>query len=236
MRFHCIKHVPFEGPEKIQHRANERKEPFTISHAWDHSFPSVHEFDVLVLMGGPMSANDDGHLSWMKKEKRLIEEALREKKPILGVCLGAQLVASVLGATVKPNPTPEIGWFPLTMTPESRNWNAFRRLPTRFTPFHWHGETFSLPAGSVRMASSDVCENQGFLFEERVLGLQFHMEGTAGSLIRMMEESRNEMIRSPAVQSEEEIRRGVKEYLDPLAPLFRTLMDDFFGSLPRPTP
>ena len=131
---------------------------------------------MLVVMGGPMGANDDPRLKWMRGEKLFIELAIQKEKKVLGICLGAQLIASVLGAKVYANPQKEIGWFPIELNPPNVRHHALNVLPQRTTVFHWHGDTFDLPKGSIHLARSRACENQAFAIGNQVVGLQFHLE------------------------------------------------------------
>lgn len=177
MRVHIIQHVPFEGPGAIGEWARERGHTVAVTEQWSGGrLPALDEFDFLVVMGGPMSANDDAQFPWLAAEKSLIAEALQRQKAILGVCLGAQLLASVFGARVYRNQHKEIGWFPVRLVPEAVGSRLFSALPARMTVLHWHGETFDLPEGAVRLAESDACRNQAFEFGGRALGLQFHLE------------------------------------------------------------
>ena len=130
----------------------------------------------LVFMGGPMSANDD--LPYIRRELTLIERAAAAGKPVLGVCLGAQLVAKALGARVYRNPVKEIGWYPITWTEAASRDALLSGLAGEETVFHWHGETFDLPAGAELLASSHACRNQAFRWGESVYAFQFHLEVT----------------------------------------------------------
>ncbi len=131
---------------------------------------------MLVVMGGPMGANDDARYRWMKGEKLFIELAIQKEKKVLGVCLGAQLIAHILGAKVYVNPQKEIGWFPIELNPPNVRHNPLNVLHQRTTVFHWHGDTFDLPKGAVHLARSRACENQAFAMGNNVIGLQFHLE------------------------------------------------------------
>lgn len=130
----------------------------------------------LIFMGGPMSANDD--LLYIRQELDLIGDAVSLGKPILGVCLGAQLIAKALGARVYPNAVREIGWFPVHWTGAAARDPLLRGLTAPETVFHWHGETFDLPAGAELLASSDACRQQAYRVGENIYGLQFHLEVT----------------------------------------------------------
>ena len=137
--------------------------------------PDWREFDAIVAMGGPMSANDDAELPWLIEEKRAIGEAVRAGTPFWGVCLGVQLLAASLGARVYPGPEPEVGLLPVELTDEGRSDPVFGDIDTELVTLQWHGDTFDLPSGAVRLAGSPTYANQAFRFE-RAYGLQFHLE------------------------------------------------------------
>jgi GMP synthase (glutamine-hydrolysing) len=142
----------------------------------DSPLPALDVVGGLIFLGGPMSANDD--LAYLRREIAIIERAVARKKPVLGVCLGAQLIAKALGARVYPNRVKEIGWFPVTWTEAAYQDCLFAGLRGSDTVFHWHGETFDLPVGATRLAESEACQNQAFRFGIGVYGLQFHLEVT----------------------------------------------------------
>ncbi len=226
MRLHVIQHVPFEGPAAIREWARERGHLVTLTEqARGGRLPAVDDFDFLVVMGGPMSANDDARFAWFDEEKKLIAEALRRQKTILGVCLGAQLVAQALGARVYRNREKEIGWFPVRLTPEAGASKLFTGLPATMTVLHWHGETFDLPQGAVRLAESDFCRNQAFELDGRVLGLQFHLEVLPEGLEDLIQNSAADLDRGPAIQTSGTMRAS--------AGLSRTLQPALYTILDR---
>ena len=139
------------------------------------SLPDWRGFEAIVAMGGPMSANDDAALPWLTDEKRLIGEAVRAGTPFWGVCLGVQLLAASLGACVYAGPTPEVGLLPVEITPEGRADPVFADAPDDLVTLQWHGDTFDLPDGAVRLAGSPAYPNQAFRFS-RAYGVQFHLE------------------------------------------------------------
>lgn len=147
-------------------------------------------------------------------------------KPVLGVCLGAQLIASALGARVYRNIHKEIGWFPVTLTPEGIKSELFKGWPARFPALQWHGDTFDIPANAIKIASSKACANQAFEYGRCTVALQFHIESTAESVERLLTNSRNEIVGDqPCIQSVEEIRRQ-KQYLPHVRELlFRLLYE-----------
>ncbi|WP_029921016.1 type 1 glutamine amidotransferase [Nevskia soli] len=140
--------------------------------------PDVSAFDALVVMGGPMNIYEYAQYPWLRGEKALIRAAVDAGKRVLGICLGAQLLADVLGGPVTRNADSEIGWFPLTLSAAGRASPLFADLPETFTGFHWHGDTYALPSGAVCLATSEACAQQAFALGDQVLGLQFHLEVT----------------------------------------------------------
>jgi GMP synthase-like glutamine amidotransferase len=137
--------------------------------------PDRHGFDAIVAMGGPMSVNDEDTLSWLAEEKAFISGAVRAQTPFWGVCLGVQLLAASLGARVYPGEKPEVGLLPVDLTEEGRSDPLFGELPGRLVTLQWHSDTFDLPAGAVRLASSPSYPNQAFRFAN-AYGVQFHLE------------------------------------------------------------
>jgi GMP synthase (glutamine-hydrolysing) len=137
--------------------------------------PDWRGFDAIIAMGGPMSVNDDDALPWLTDEKRLIGQAVRAGTPYWGVCLGVQLLAASLGARVYPGPTPEVGLLPVEITDEGRGDPVFADAPDDLLTLQWHGDTFDLPTGAVRLAGSPAYPNQAFRFEQ-AYGVQFHLE------------------------------------------------------------
>ena len=142
------------------------------------------EANLLIILGGPIGANDDQDYPFLKDEIRIIEHRLQAEKPILGVCLGSQLLARALGARIFAAPEKEIGWAPLTLTAAGRRSPLSHLAPERTAMLHWHGDTFDLPSGAVRLASTPLCENQAFQWGNNVLALQFHPEVTTRGLER----------------------------------------------------
>ncbi len=173
-----FRHVPFEDAGLIAHIVGTRGFELRYFDLFRHPDAVVdwRAADGLVVMGGPMSANDD--LPFIRRELAILTEALAARKPVLGVCLGSQLLARAAGARVYRNPVKEIGWAPVRWTEDARQDPLFGGLPSPETLFHWHGETFDLPDGAVWLASSDACRHQAFRLDDRTYGLQFHLEVT----------------------------------------------------------
>lgn len=160
--------------------------------------PDLKNLDLIIAMGGPMSANDESGVSWLRPEKQFIRDAIERGVSVLGVCLGAQLIASALGCRVYRNPVKEIGWFPIEAIPSTA---AAFKFPSTCSVFHWHGETFDLPAGASLLAKSAACRNQAFQLERNVIGLQFHLEITPEGIRALLENCADELVPGPYIQS-----------------------------------
>ncbi|HUX13589.1 MAG TPA: type 1 glutamine amidotransferase [Spirochaetia bacterium] len=206
-----IQHVEFEGPGRILEWTGIRKVPFTIFRTFDgKAFPKLDDFELVVILGGPMTVYERAGYSWMDTEIAFLSHAVEAGKAILGICLGAQIMAHLLGAHVGALPTPEIGWFPVTMSPEGKAHPIFAGFPVNFTALHWHGDTFSIPRGAVHVASSAACRNQAFVFGDRVVGLQFHLEATEQSLQTLVDNSYNPRVSGRFVMSKEQTVSGIR--------------------------
>ena len=210
MRAHYLQHVAFEGLGSIENWLEETG--YEVSHTQffnEESLPKLEDIDLLIVMGGPMSVYDESEYPWLKEEKAFIRRAIEAKKRVLGICLGAQLISVAMGAEVMQNPLKEIGWFPVEAV-ESEESSIFK-FPDKIEVFHWHGETFSLPKGAVRLAKSTACENQAFQIGNNVIGLQFHLETTALSAQSIVENCRDELVEGTYIQSEAEILSATQD-------------------------
>jgi GMP synthase-like glutamine amidotransferase len=186
MKVHVLQHVPSEGLGSIEEWLQKIGATVTFTYFFESAaLPAVQGLDLVIALGGPMSVNDETDLPWLRAEKKFIREAIDNSKAVLGICLGSQLIANALGARVSANLHKEIGWFPVTAVQHSKD--TFQ-LPASVNVFHWHGETFEMPQGAVHLARSAACENQGFQWGRRVIGLQFHLETTADSARSFVEE------------------------------------------------
>ncbi|MDZ7289424.1 MAG: type 1 glutamine amidotransferase [candidate division KSB1 bacterium] len=204
MNIHYFQHVWFEGPAGIEAWAAARGHQISATRFYaGDPIPRLERLDWLVIMGGPMSVHDEAQYPWLLEEKRFIAEAIKSDKSVIGICLGAQLVAHVLGARIYRNAHKEIGWFPVHKTPQANTSNIFKIFPAELEVFHWHGETFDLPAGVIHLARSAACENQAFIYDERVIGLQFHLETTRESASQLIENGRDELVAAPFIQTPE---------------------------------
>jgi GMP synthase-like glutamine amidotransferase len=232
MRVHYLQHEPFEGLGCLESWFRGRGAQLTASHVYeDPRFPEIGAFDWLVILGGGMSVNDESQLPWLRPEKAFVRAACAAGRTVLGVCLGAQMIASALGARVFRNPLKEIGWWPILREPDADRHPVGRVQPARAEVFHWHGDTFALPAGTVPLASSDACANQGFASPEgQVIGLQFHLEMRDEDVHALVENGREELAGGgPHVQTEEEILAGHACHGAPLGPLLEAMLDRWLG-------
>jgi GMP synthase-like glutamine amidotransferase len=212
MNIHWLQHVPFEGLGAIERWAGSMGHTLSRTRLFaGDSFPEHSEFGMLVVMGGPMGIYDEQEYPWLISEKAFIRAAIEAGKPVLGICLGAQLLADVLGARVSANREKEIGWFPVTRSDAVPN-GLKGVLPERQTVFHWHGDTFGLPADAVHLYASEGCRNQAFLYNDRVLGLQFHLETTLESAMPLLKNCRHELVPGPWIQTEQERLEGIEKF------------------------
>lgn len=181
-----------------------------------------------------MSVNDEEKFPWLVQEKHLIREAIEAGKSVLGICLGAQLIASALHARVFRQAKKEIGWFPIQGTSHDEAIAASTGLfhfPATETVFHWHGETFELPTGAQRLASSRACANQAFQLGQRVIGLQFHLEATASTVQEIIANCGEELVAAEYVQTATTILAASQDRYQKI----NSLMDAILEFLRRPS-
>ena len=219
MRAHYLQHVPFEGLGSIESWLHHAGYQVTATRFYDSTeLPEPADADLVVAMGGPMSVNDEQQYPWLAAEKRFIRAAIELGRPVLGVCLGAQLIASACGAAVYPNKVKEIGWLPIQGVPPATGSDgrdgdgdagaeqpATFRFPPFLEVFHWHGDTFDLPEGAVRLARSNAALNQAFQLGDSVIGMQFHLDTTPDGARALVEHCRAELVPSMYVQAEQRI-------------------------------
>jgi GMP synthase-like glutamine amidotransferase len=228
MRIHYLQHVPFEDPANIVTWARRRGYSLTGTHLYNYeALPAMEEFDLLVIMGGPMNIYQEEEYPWLAAEKKFIKAAVAAGKAIIGICLGAQLIAAVLGGKVTKNPVGEIGWLPVNFNSQALALPLFAGFPAAVRVFQWHNDTFStLGEGCVSLAGSEACGQQAFLYKDRVVGFQFHMEGNEASIRSLLGNCAGELTDGPYIQSAEQILSG----LSGLPPI-NALMDGFLDRL-----
>lgn len=229
MNIHFLQHVPFEDLGALEQWVTKPGNRVTSTRLYeDIRLPFVELFDVLIIMGGPMSVHDEDRYRWLLAEKELIRKALDKGKKVIGICLGAQLIAEVLGASVSLNPVAEIGWFDVELSHEALEHAAFQGFPKTITPFHWHGETFTLPAQAIALGKSEGCANQGFLWNNQALALQFHLEVTETGISNLITNCNADLKEGPYVQAAESLIR--RELIAASHQQALQLMSNFIGA------
>ncbi|MFZ5426101.1 MAG: type 1 glutamine amidotransferase [Thermodesulfobacteriota bacterium] len=227
MRVQSIEHVHFEDPAGIALWAARRGHQMARCRLYaGDPLPQPPDYDLLVVMGGPMSVHDELEFPWLRDEKQCVKLAVARGRSVLGVCLGAQLLSEALGGQVTPNAHKEIGWHPVRLTPWAQASPAFSGVPSRFTAFHWHGETFSIPRGAALVAESDACAHQAFAVGGKLVGLQFHVETTAASMEDLTAGGADDLTPGPYVQSAGEMREGAKAHLPGLEAILDRILDN----------
>lgn len=183
MKVLVVQHVPLEGPGLLARTLRERGWELDIRVMGNQNSKlpvALVGYQALLILGGPMGAYEEEQYPYLFEVEALIREGVEKSLPVLGICLGGQLIARAFGATVRPNVVKEIGWYPVFLTERGKETPCFSHLPETFPVFQWHGDTFSLPREAVLLAEGKVCRNQAFLYREWALALQFHPEITPG--------------------------------------------------------
>lgn len=225
MRIHSLEHEPFEGLANIEVWAKNRGHSITRTLLFNNEeLPDIDDFDWLFIMGGSMNIYEEEKYPWLAEEKNFIAQAIASKKIVLGICLGSQLIADVLGGRVTKNKYKEIGWFPVTLTREARDSSIFGAFPGRFTAFHWHGDTFKIPPSALRIAESEGCPNQTFEYG-RVIGLQFHIEYSVESINLMLQNCEDEIVDGKYIQKPAEIVSQISN-VHKIKEILNTLLDN----------
>ncbi|MBO2009064.1 type 1 glutamine amidotransferase [Hymenobacter negativus] len=205
--------MPDEGPGHAADWLMAHGHALTFTKLFEpHSaFPALSDFDGLLILGGPMSVHDEENVSWLRKEKAFIREALKVGKITLAICLGAQLVAEALGGEVRPNHAPEIGFWTVRFSAKSLEHPLLRGWPEKAAVLHWHLDTFTVPPGAMRVGMSAATATQGFVWGDGVIGLQFHPEMTVPMVEKLMElEGHEHAEEAEFVQTAEQIRTKMK--------------------------
>ena len=226
LNIHCLQHVPFEGLGCIENWIQEHGHSLSYTTLYHNpKFPDLDTIDALIILGGPMSIHDEAIFPWLKDEKVFVKSAIDRRKKIIGICLGAQLISNVLGGNITDNKQKEIGWFPVSIL--DSNVAILNGYPKSFSVFHWHGETFSIPENAIRLMESEACANQAFLYNDQVLGLQFHLEVTDAAMKQMAFHEQSELVKDTYVQTYDEIV-GNTTFIKENNQLMFSLLDNLF--------
>ncbi len=232
MNIHYLQHAQGEGPGEIANWAAGNGHSLTGTHWYrGDAAPDPKSIDFLVIMGGGMNINQHRDYPWLVPEKALIAEVIAREKPVLGICLGAQLIADVIGGKVFQSPEYEIGWHPIRTLEIIRDHPLFAHVPAEFTALHWHGDTFSLPPEATVLASSDACPNQAFICRDNIVGLQFHAEVRPEDVRFFVQGETAPLPEGKYVQSFEQILAG-DHYIPKVHQLLREILDALAASLP----
>ena len=209
MRLHWLQHVPYEGLGHLKSWATARGATLTCTRMFaGDPLPPVSAFDLLVILGGPMSVNEEATLPWLAAEKSFIRDVLAADKAVFGICLGAQLITSALGAPVGPSPEREVGWWPVTrVAPAAGDVRPRFAFPAEITCLQWHGESFALPPGAIHLAQSPGCPHQALQLGRRVVGVQFHPEATPAWLDEVLSRSPGALLPGRYITSETDLLR-----------------------------
>lgn len=227
MKLHCLAHVPFEDAANIGLWAQDRGHTLAYTRFFrGDPLPAVDSFDMLAIMGGLMNIYEHNAYPWLVTEKAFIKQAIDAGKKVIGICLGAQLIADCLGGEITRNPQKEIGWHRIDLTETGQKTSLFSGLPRRMDVFQWHGDTFSIPPEAIHLASNPVCANQAFLYRNHVLGLQFHLEYSRESIEKMLTHCADELVEAPYINDPEAIRAGCDKIPQTTEWLY-TIMDRF---------
>lgn len=238
MNLHVFQHVPHGGPAAIGDWAKARGYTQHTTHWYQAGVNPPHpsQVDLLVIMGGPMNVGDTAEHPWLLEEKAFLQAYLATGRPVVGVCLGGQLLAEALGAKVSKNPLVEKGWYAVSLTAEARA--LWPQLPAQLTPLHWHQDTFSLPKEAARLFTNATCTNQGFLARKNLLGLQFHIEATERSTRAIVEANAESLAanptRSPFVCTAEQALAGAQEHSEAMRAALFTILDSITARAPAP--
>jgi len=225
-----IKHVDPEGPGLIESCLKGNMISYQVLNLEKEGrFPSVDDWSHIVLLGGPMNVYEEDRYPFLRKEDLFIKESIQRGKTLLGICLGAQLIAKALGARVSKAPAKEIGWYEVSLTEEGSRDLLFSNFPKTFSVFQWHGDTFELPNAAKLIALSSPIRHQAFRYGENAYGLQFHLEVT-GEMIREWMETYEEEFEgsTPPPCSKEEILVETEKKIDDYKKRGISFLNQFF--------
>lgn len=214
-KIQIFQHVLFEGPALIQEWADENGHTISLTKFFaGDPLPEIDSFDMLIVLGGPMGVGDLQEFPWLEEEIRFIEQVINKAIPVLGICLGAQLIARALGSKVYRGEYTEIGWYPVTFLADNFPKSVQEHIPADPVVYHWHGDTFDLPNGAKLLAETSATPHQGFFYDDKVIGLQFHLETNEQAVENLLANAADELVDGIYIQSLEKMRK-TQQYFQP---------------------
>ena len=218
-----FQHACFEGLGQIKAELEQRGFLYKSIHWYLEPFnEDLEEYHALILSGGPMAVHDQKRYPWLIEEKKILHRFMASRKAVLGICLGAQLIAEISGARVYKNHETEIGWFTVEQVGNPR-----KAFPQKINVLHWHGDTFDLPSGAEHLYRSKACENQAFVMDNRILGLQFHLEMGRGEIASMVRHCKKELVPGKWIQEEKTILTPSGKTLQACGLLLKQFIEEY---------
>jgi len=218
MRVHYLQHIHFEDLGSMAVYFKAKNAQITNTQVYQNTeFPSLDDFDVLIIMGGPMGVYQEDEHPWLVAEKQFIRSAIDAKKVVMGFCLGAQLIAEVCGGEVTQNKQKEIGWFMISPVKHDNKTILDDIFSESLLAYHWHGDTFSLPPKAQHLTRSSACENQAFVIDDHVFGFQFHLEMTPKGTRDLVKHCADELPileQSKFVQTPEQLIGTMEQFIE----------------------
>jgi len=202
MKIHVLQHAEWETIGEIEKWININNYSYTVSYLYLGEKLPENDIDFLIIMGGPMDIYDDKNYPWLATEREYIKTMMNSDTKVLGICLGSQFIADALGSKVYKGEEKEIGFYNIRKVESHPVTN---NLPSSFSVFHWHGDTFNTPLGAINLFNSSLTKNQGFIYDDRILAIQFHLEVGHKEIESFVDNGRNELIPSKYVQRESKI-------------------------------
>lgn len=232
MKIHAILHASFETVGTISNWAKDNDHSLTLTHSYaNEELPELHDFDFLIIMGGPQSPSQQNQYPYLTAEITLIQEAINAHKLIFGFCLGAQLIAEALGAKTLKSPEKEVGIFPITLTKAGKEDPLLQSFGNSFNVIHWHNDMPGIPKDALLLASSLGCPHQAFRYKNHVYGFQFHMEITQDNAKTMSIHCPNDLIPSKFTQTQEAL---LNSDFSSINHKMHLILDRFTNNIPQP--
>jgi len=220
MNIHILQHAEWETIGEIKKWLSNNNLEYSTTHLYKGEKLPDEKIDFLIIMGGPMGIFDDENYTWLKAERELIKNTVNSDAKVLGICLGSQFIADALDAKVYPGEEKEIGFFDVS---KQSNHPITKALPNKFEVFHWHGDTFDTPKNAVNLFSTELTKNQGFIYDDRVVALQFHLEVGQEEINGFVKNGEGELIPSNYVQHKNHILNRNFNYQETNSYLFYIL-------------